>query len=131
MKKRLLSILTFAAVSVSFAASADDTNFSNSNHFEEKTGEALYKGICQGCHMPDAQGAMGAARYPALAGNVRLTSSPYMISIITNGQGGMPSFKRYLDDEQIAAVVNYTRTHFGNNFPDAVSLDDVKLITKR
>ena len=30
-------------------------------------GEAIYKGVCQGCHMPDAKGAVGAGAYPALA----------------------------------------------------------------
>ena len=35
--------------------------------YPQQTGEALFKGICQGCHMPNAQGAVGAGAYPALA----------------------------------------------------------------
>jgi mono/diheme cytochrome c family protein len=31
-----------------------------------------------------------------------------------------------LSDDQVAAVVNYVRTHFGNNFSDAVTAEDVK-----
>jgi mono/diheme cytochrome c family protein len=35
--------------------------------FSMQDGEAIYKGVCQGCHMPDAKGAVGAGAYPALA----------------------------------------------------------------
>jgi mono/diheme cytochrome c family protein len=31
-----------------------------------------------------------------------------------------------LSDDQVAAVVNYVRTHFGNNYQDAVTAEDVK-----
>ena len=37
--------------------------------FPQQGGEAIYKGVCQGCHMPDAKGAVGAGMYPALAKN--------------------------------------------------------------
>jgi mono/diheme cytochrome c family protein len=50
----------------------------------------------------------------------------YAVMLVINGQRAMPSFGRMLDDEQIAAVVNYVRTHFGNRFTDAVSARDVK-----
>jgi mono/diheme cytochrome c family protein len=94
-------------------------------------GEAVYKGVCQGCHMPDAKGAQGAGMYPALAENPRLASNLYPVAIVLNGKNGMPSFGRVLDDAQIAAVVNYVRTHFGNNYTDAVSTADVKKISNR
>ena len=38
----------------------------------------------------------------------------------------MPGFGDMMTDGQIAAVVNYLRTHFGNNYQDAVSTKDVK-----
>ena len=38
----------------------------------------------------------------------------------------MPQFGGQMDDEQIAAVVNYVRTHFGNNYQDALTAADVK-----
>jgi len=31
-----------------------------------------------------------------------------------------------MSDEQVAAVVNYVRRHFGNDYPDPVTVDDVK-----
>ena len=89
-------------------------------------GEAIYRGICQGCHMPDAQGAEGAGRYPALAKNARLAASLYPVQVVLNGRHGMPPFGDYLDDAQVAAVVNYVRTHFGNDYRDTLSPEDVK-----
>lgn len=94
--------------------------------FTEQGGEALYKGICQGCHMPNAQGAVGAGMYPALAKNPKLEVAGYPISVVVNGQKAMPAFGSMLTDQQIADVINYVRTHFGNNYKDAVKPADVK-----
>jgi len=94
--------------------------------FEEQGGEALYKGICQGCHMPNAQGAVGAGMYPALAKNPKLEVAGYPIAVVVNGQKAMPAFGSMLSDQQIADVINYVRTHFGNNYKDAVKPADVK-----
>ncbi len=120
-------LLSLSAVTLA----TDDAGFSLGNKFEEATGDELYHAICQGCHMPDAQGAQGAGRYPALANNPKLSAGAYVTFMVSNGMGGMPALKQYLSDEQIAEVVNYTRTHFGNNFTDKVSADDVKMIAKR
>ena len=109
----------------------DDAGFSEGANFEEVTGEALYHAICQGCHMPQAQGATGAGMYPALAKNPKLGAAAYVIYMVSNGMGGMPPLKQYLSDEQIAEVVNYTRSHFGNHFTDVVDADDVKTIAQR
>lgn len=38
---------------------------------------------------------------------------------------GMPWFADKLSDAQVASVVNYVRSHFGNGFADAVSAADV------
>ena len=40
--------------------------------FPMQGGQAIYEGVCQGCHMPDAKGAVGAGMYPALASNPKL-----------------------------------------------------------
>jgi mono/diheme cytochrome c family protein len=31
-----------------------------------------------------------------------------------------------MSDDQVAAVVNYVRTHFGNTYTDAVTAEDVR-----
>lgn len=100
-------------------------------HFEQREGEHLFKAICQGCHMAQGQGAHGAGAYPALANNPRLSADAYPIFMVAQGQGGMPGFKSQLDDEQIAAVVTYIRTHNGNTFNQPVDMATVKALTGR
>jgi len=94
--------------------------------YPQQTGEDLYKGLCQGCHMPNAKGAIGAGAYPALADNIRLIASVYPVNVVVNGQRAMPSFGDSLSDEQVANVINYVRTHFGNHYKDSVSPAAVK-----
>ncbi len=94
--------------------------------FTEQGGEAIFKNVCQGCHMPDAKGAVGAGMYPALAKNPKLETAGYPVAVIVNGQKAMPAFGGMFSDQQVADVVNYTRTHFGNNYKDKVTPADVK-----
>ncbi|WP_319781467.1 cytochrome c [Oceanisphaera sp. IT1-181] len=133
MKKLTTSALMLAASSLmSVGALAGTPSVSESGQFEQKTGEELYSSICQGCHMEDGKGVhTGAGFYPALANNPKLSAAGYPIYVLTNGFGGMPSFKSYLSDEQIVEVVNYVRTHFGNDYPEKVTLEEVKAVTKR
>lgn len=88
-------------------------------------GEAVYRAACQVCHMPDGRGAVGAAAYPALAGNARLDSAPYAITLVLRGQRAMPGVGRFLTDAQVAAVVGYIRTGWGNSFDGSVRPEDV------
>ena len=37
----------------------------------------------------------------------------------------MPAFGDMMNDAQVAAVVNYLRTHFGNNYSDVVTPQEV------
>src|SRR5579872_2867580 len=94
--------------------------------FSFQGGQAIFVGVCQGCHMPDAKGAVGAGMYPALAKNPKLEVAGYPVSVVVNGQKAMPAFGPMLSDQQIADVINYVRTHFGNNYKDAVKPADVK-----
>ena len=96
--------------------------------FPFQGGEAIYKGVCQGCHMPDAKGAVGAGAYPALAKNENLETAAYPVSIVLKGQKAMPPLGPYFTDQQVADVVNYVRSHFGNSYKDKVKPEDVKLI---
>jgi mono/diheme cytochrome c family protein len=89
--------------------------------YPQQTGEDLFSNICQGCHMPDAKGAIGAGAYPALASNPRLAAAIYPITVVLHGQRAMPPFGEALTDEQIAAVLNYVRTHFGNRYKDLIT----------
>ena len=97
-----------------------------SSGLPQQGGEAIFKGVCQGCHMPDAKGAVGAGIYPALASNAKLEVAGYPVSVIIHGQKAMPAFGQAFDDRQIADVVNYIRTHFGNDYKDQVTPEDVR-----
>jgi mono/diheme cytochrome c family protein len=99
--------------------------------FTQTTGPALYEAICQGCHMSNGAGAKGAAAYPALASNARLAAKGFPIMRVLEGSKAMPPLKGVLNDEQIAAVVTYVRTHFGNTYADMVSTGDVKALRKQ
>ena len=107
-------------VLVVFAAAAGVAQEIYAGGYHQQTGEALYRGLCQGCHMSDAKGATGAGTYPALANNARLVAEIYPITVVVHGQRAMPSFGADLSDEQIANVLNYVRTHFGNRYKDVI-----------
>lgn len=107
-------------------AQSGGVSFADPYRILQRDGEAIYRAICQGCHMPDGQGAIGAGAYPALAANPNLEAAGYPIVLVLKGRKAMPPFGRTLDDDQIATVVNYVRTHFGNKYPDVVSGVDVR-----
>ena len=96
--------------------------------FAMQGGEAVYGGVCQGCHMADAKGATGAGMYPALARNPRLESAGYVLTMVMDGHKGMPPFRGHFTNLQIADVVNYVRTHFGNRYRDKISEADVQAL---
>jgi mono/diheme cytochrome c family protein len=79
---------------------------SSGTRFVQTTGKDLFANICQGCHMPDGGGAVGAAMYPSLANNRKLEASGYPVYV----------------------VVNDLRTHFGNDYSDVVTAADVKVV---
>jgi mono/diheme cytochrome c family protein len=107
-------------------AQSGDGRFSNPARFMVPTGEGLYADLCQGCHMPGGVGAVGAGAYPALAGNSNLGNAGYPLTLVINGRNAMPPFGDLLTDQQVAAVVNYVRTHFGNQFTGEVTAADAK-----
>jgi mono/diheme cytochrome c family protein len=57
------------AVAPAAVAQSSNGSFLSPRHFMQRDGEVIYRTVCQGCHMPNAQGAVGAGAYPALAGD--------------------------------------------------------------
>ena len=109
--------------------------------FSTTDGEQIFRHICQGCHMADARGATGAGYYPALAGDKALASRQFMELTLINGRRNMPAFSTHhaigygsppttLSAPQIAAVVNYVRTHFGNHYSDLATAAEVAALDK-
>ncbi|HEY2780513.1 MAG TPA: cytochrome c [Steroidobacteraceae bacterium] len=104
--------------------------------FTTTDGRQIYERICQGCHMADGKGAVGAGRYPPLAKDLALSSRQYMALTILAGRRNMPAFgvrhaiafegpPASLNDAQIAAVINYVRTHFDNHYKDSITAAEV------
>lgn len=116
-------VVVFTALLAATAAQAQERR-----PFAAADGESVFKSICQGCHMPDAKGAVGAGAYPALAANPNLEAAGYPLFMVVQGRKAMPAFGGLLSDQQVADVVNYVRTHFGNMYTDAVTPDDVKAL---
>ncbi|MGJ4941772.1 c-type cytochrome [Bradyrhizobium sp. HKCCYLS1011] len=108
------------------SAAQTDIVFSPGYRFVERDGDSLYRNVCSGCHMMDGTGARGAGTFPSLAGNAKLQAGAYPLHVVTHGQHGMPPLGAFMSDEQVAAVVNYVRTHFGNDYQDAVTAEDAK-----
>ena len=119
------SCLAATALSSALAGDMVPPEMSNGPRFIQSDGAALYRATCQGCHMPHGEGAKGAGMYPALAGNPQIATSAYVADVVLHGRNGMPGFGYRMSDDQVAAVVNYVRTNFGNHATDPLSAADV------
>lgn len=89
-------------------------------------GAAIFSSLCAACHQATGQGLPGV--FPPLAGSEWVTGSDSTLSAIllhgingsltvkgTSYNGAMPAFKDQLNDEQIAAVLTYIRSQWGNS----------------
>jgi mono/diheme cytochrome c family protein len=124
----VLSLASSAVHADEETLSRSRTPLSTGFRFTEQTGEQLFASSCQGCHMPDGTGAVGAGSYPSLSKDSNLEASGYPVHVIVRGQKAMPPIGMMMSDDQVAAVVNYLRTHFGNQYTDAVTAEDVKRV---
>ncbi len=87
-------------------------------------GRKLYNDYCASCHKPDGKGV--ANTFPPLAGTTRVNGDPNkLINVVLKGLSGpivvkgqkynsaMPAFN-FLKDEEIAKILTYVRSSFGN-----------------
>lgn len=94
------------------------------NAQQEHPGEAVYNAVCLACHMADGSGVPGM--HPPLTGTERVNGDKeQLIDIVLNGMTGeievngeiyngiMPP-NTHLTDKQIADVLTYIRSNFGN-----------------
>jgi mono/diheme cytochrome c family protein len=137
--KRLVwaAALLCAATAIGLAGEAGDPV-----PLKSMDGRQIYGYICQGCHMADGGGAVGAGHYPALAKDPTLVSRQYMALTLLAGRRNMPAFGEkhavafggppvVLSDAQIAAVINYVRTNFGNHYTDAITAAEVGALDQK
>jgi mono/diheme cytochrome c family protein len=91
-------------------------------------GKQIYANVCNACHQPTGLGIPGA--FPPLAGSDWVAGDPKILSAIllhglmgpikVNGvdyNGAMPAMGAQLKDEEIAAVLTYVRSEWGNSAP--------------
>src|SRR5690606_3284979 len=96
--------------------------------FDRELGAGVYGSFCSACHQANGQGMPGV--FPPIAGDPVVTAQDATehINIVLGGLLGkeingvayaspMPAFGQQLSDEQIAAVINYQRSSFGNDAP--------------
>jgi glucose/arabinose dehydrogenase/cytochrome c5 len=102
-------------------------------------GATLYQSYCASCHKSDGNGIPGT--FPALhKSSFVLGRKEYLISIILNGEAAigaksknqagesMPAFN-FLSDNQIAGILTYIRSSWGNH-ADSVSAAEVNTVRK-
>jgi mono/diheme cytochrome c family protein len=129
-------LLALAVAFVEVPAQADTLGIFDPATLSTNDGRQIFEQICQGCHMQNGQGAVGAGHFPALANNRTLASRQYMALTILMGRRNMPAFgpkhaigfggpPATLSEDQIAAVINYVRTHFGNRYTDSITAAEV------
>ncbi|HEX2652282.1 MAG TPA: c-type cytochrome [Xanthobacteraceae bacterium] len=101
-----------------------------------QTGQAIFVDNCAACHRSNGEGVPGM--FPSLKGDANVQSSDptTVVRLILNGAHAavtdarptpfsMPAFGWKLNDDQIAALVNYVRNSWGNASPN-VAASDVK-----
>jgi mono/diheme cytochrome c family protein len=79
----------------------------------EMDGKALFMKNCAACHQASGKGIPGA--FPALAGNGFVQGkSSEVAAVLLKGRGGMPDFSDILSDRDIATVLSFVRSNWGN-----------------
>lgn len=104
------------------------------------SGASVYTANCSSCHQANGQGTPGA--FPPLAANPVVTGDPKgLIHIVKFGLSGklqvggkaydgmMPSWSPQLSDGDVASVISYARSSWGNK-AGAVTTADVSAVSK-
>lgn len=91
------------------------------------SGVSLFTDYCAACHQAGGQGVDPA--YPALAGNPFVTAEDpsRVLRVVFTGRAGMPHFRDAFSAEEIAAIVTYIRTSWGND-ASAVDAETVRTV---
>jgi mono/diheme cytochrome c family protein len=107
------------------ATSGAMSNVAMSGAASAAAGQKVYTTNCSSCHQANGKGQTGV--FPPLAGNTVVTGDPTkVIGIVKNGLSGkitvngvtyngqMPAWKSQLSNNDIAAVITYVRSAWGN-----------------
>lgn len=122
MRKTILLSVFFVPTTVFFFSLFQEDTLQESM----KRGKEIYTRQCQNCHMYNGEGMEGVN--PPVAKTTYLRDAKKNIRIMLNGQSGeiKVNGKKYdavmkpyafLDDKQIADVLNYIRNSWENKYP--------------
>ncbi len=136
---RIATILTSIAALTTAAFAQEDIKASADR------GKMIYMQSCMACHQMTGQGVPGA--FPPLAKSEYVNGEPRrVVAIVLKGiigaitidgkvyATGMPqpdlTFPILKEDKNVADVLNYVRTNFGNESKDAITADFVAAVRK-
>lgn len=102
-------------------------------------GESVYKAYCATCHQANGKGVSGM--YPPLTANVYVENKDSIIHVVLNGMQGKIEVDgeiynnfmaphSHLSDEELAGVISYVRSSFGNDL-DPVTAEEVASARKK
>ena len=130
-------VLFAVAASALTAAALVPHGHAASTAFAAADGKAVYTKNCSSCHQATGQGLTGT--FPPLAKNDVVTGDPNkVIHILLNGLNGpikvngtsynnaMPPWKGTLSNAEIAAVITYIRSSWGNKASAVTEADVAK-----
>jgi mono/diheme cytochrome c family protein len=132
MPKRWITLALMAAIATSLSLFSIETRIpAIAATSSAAAGQKIYGANCSACH--GASGAGLPGEFPPLAGNPMVTGSPdKVIAAVRNGltgamtvngktySGAMPAWKGKLSNSDIADVITYIRSSWGNK-ADAVT----------
>jgi cytochrome c6 len=94
----------------------------------QASGEQLYNDNCAACHQKMGQGIPGA--FPPLKADKLALGDPKPLALLMmHGRGAMPAFKDSLSDAQLASVMTYVRSAWGNKAKPLTAADFAKART--
>lgn len=121
----MIRVVLLLAVTITFITAFTVAD-SGGSFQQSRNGKEDYILYCQSCHMEKGEGVEGL--YPPLAKTAYLKNTKKIIDVILFGQFGevkingkmyntdMPA-QAYLTDEQIAGILTYVRSNWGNKYP--------------
>jgi mono/diheme cytochrome c family protein len=132
MPKRWITVALMAAIATSLSAFSIETRVpALAATSSAPAGQKIYNANCSACHNANGTGESGV--FPPLAGNPMVTGSPdKVIAAVKDGltgaatvngktySGAMPAWKGKLSNADIADVITYIRSSWGNK-ADAVT----------
>jgi len=127
MPKRSITLALMAAIATSLWAFSIETRIPAvaATNDAAVAGQKIYGANCSACHGASGAGVLGT--FPPLAGNPVVTGSPDKViaavkdglsgAMTVNGKsysGAMPAWKGKLSTTDIADVITYIRSSWGN-----------------